>query len=37
LDDVTLLDDRRKLIAIISLVLFFLVFVPIPLQQLASF
>lgn len=32
LDDVTRLDGRRRLIAIFTLVLFFLVFVPIPLQ-----
>lgn len=31
LDDVTPLDPRRKVVAIISLVLFFLVFVPLPL------
>jgi hypothetical protein len=32
LDDVTRLDPRRRAIAIFSLVLFFLVFVPIPIQ-----
>jgi membrane-associated protease RseP (regulator of RpoE activity) len=32
LDDVTLLDDRRKLIAIFALVLFILVFIPIPFR-----
>jgi len=32
LDDMTRLDDRRKWVAIISLILFPLVFVPIPLQ-----
>ena len=32
LDDVTPLDHRRRLIAIISLILFFLVFVPIPFR-----
>jgi membrane-associated protease RseP (regulator of RpoE activity) len=32
LDDITPLDDRRKWVAIISLILFPLVFVPIPLQ-----
>jgi hypothetical protein len=32
LDDVTPLDDRRRLIAILALVVFFLVFVPVPLQ-----
>ena len=32
LDDVTRLDTRRRAIAIFALVLFFLVFVPIPLQ-----
>lgn len=33
LDDVTPLDPMRKLIAIFTLILFFLVFVPIPLSQ----
>jgi membrane-associated protease RseP (regulator of RpoE activity) len=32
LDDVTRLDPRRRAIAIFSLVLFFLVFVPVPIQ-----
>ena len=32
LDDITELDSRRRLIAIFTLILFFLVFVPIPLQ-----
>jgi hypothetical protein len=32
LDDVTELDPRRRAIAIFTLILFFLVFVPIPLQ-----
>jgi membrane-associated protease RseP (regulator of RpoE activity) len=32
LDDVTRLDPRRRLIAIFTLLLFFLVFVPIPIQ-----
>jgi membrane-associated protease RseP (regulator of RpoE activity) len=32
LDDVTSLDPRRKAIAIITLLLFFLVFIPLPLQ-----
>ena len=32
LDNVTPLDPRRRLIAIFSLILFFLVFVPVPLQ-----
>ncbi len=32
LDDITHLDDRRRWVAIISLMLFFLVFVPIPLK-----
>jgi hypothetical protein len=33
LDDVTPLDPKRKFIAIFTLILFFLVFVPIPLSQ----
>ena len=32
LDDVTMLDPRRRAIAIFTLLLFFLVFVPVPLQ-----
>lgn len=32
LDDVTPLDSRRRIIAIITFVLFFLIFVPIPIQ-----
>jgi membrane-associated protease RseP (regulator of RpoE activity) len=36
LDDVTPLDGRRRLIAIISLILFFLVFVPIPFRIVAT-
>jgi hypothetical protein len=36
LDDVTPLDTRRKILAIISLVAFFLVFVPIPLRIISS-
>ena len=32
LDDVTELDPRRKLFAVLTLLLFFLVFIPIPLQ-----
>ena len=36
LDDVTPLDDRRRLIAIISLIVFFLVFVPIPFRIVSA-
>ena len=36
LDDVTQLDRRRRALAIISLVLFFLVFVPIPLRIVSA-
>jgi membrane-associated protease RseP (regulator of RpoE activity) len=36
LDDVTPLDNRRRVLAIISLVLFFLVFVPIPLRNITA-
>ena len=36
LDDVTPLDGRRRLIAIISLILFFLVFVPIPFSFVST-
>ena len=36
LDDVTRLDPRRRAIAIFSLVLFFLVFVPVPIQLVLS-
>lgn len=36
LDDVTPLDPRRRFIAIVSLALFFLVFVPFPLTALAQ-
>lgn len=36
LDDVTKLDPKRKALAIFTLVLFFLVFVPIPLQIISA-
>ena len=36
LDDITPLDNRRQLVAIFTLVLFVLVFVPIPLTQVAE-
>jgi membrane-associated protease RseP (regulator of RpoE activity) len=36
LDDVTPLDERRQVVAIMSLLLFILVFVPIPLRQVMS-
>jgi hypothetical protein len=36
LDDVTPLDPRRRAIAIFSLILFFLVFVPVPLQTIGG-
>lgn len=36
LDDVTPLDGRRRLIAIISLIVFFLVFVPIPFRFVSA-
>lgn len=35
LDDVTTLDPRRKVLAILTLVLFFLVFIPLPMQIIA--
>ena len=36
LDDVTPLDNRRRVLAIVSLILFFLVFVPIPLRIVST-
>ena len=36
LDDVTPLDGKRRLVAIFTLVLFFLVFVPVPLRLISS-
>jgi hypothetical protein len=36
LDDVTPLDGRRQILAIFSLFVFFLVFVPIPLRIISA-